>query len=266
MHRRSTTATILAALMLLVVPGVALSADEPSPSPQPADVDLTAALCEAVSDDAAAVADCEAVVDDILAIVTNDDLAPRERLSAVVDLAVAEAGGLDIPRAVADIQADLEAIELECELREAIAAAESAVRATLDEVGASIGELDLELLIDEARDSIDEVDVRARIDEALSAAAAFDPGEAIDDLDARIRASDGYIAIDEGVSLARGVVDTAQLWVEENPDEACNAGAFTVGAGAAAVVGLLTDSPGIAFAAYGQTYKVVDDACTAVVG
>ena len=262
---RRLTALALAASLTLAGSVVTVAQEAATPTSAPPPEALIASLCAATSDDEATRIECVADVEAVLAdeFAASEELTVAGRVAQLIDDAVESAGGLDVPSAIADAQTRLEEVDLEASLRDALASAETGAQDAVEELRASLDELDLGARLDEALDGAADVDIEALLDEAVAMVEGLDPGATVDDLLAEIEDNDTFAALESGIATAEAVVAEAQLWVDENPDEACNAGGFTVGAGAAAVVGLLTDSPGFALAAYNRTHKVVEDACTA---
>lgn len=140
---------------------------------------------------------------------------------------------------------------------EAVAAAESAdLRAAIDDAAVAISAFDMEAALDEVIGSA-EADVQSIIE---------DIQVLVDGLVDDIEDQEMLAVIEEGIAETRNVVEAAQTWIEENPELVCDTSSLGIGAGAAAVVGLLTESPGLALVAYRETQAAADVACNDVIG
>ena len=138
-------------------------------------------------------------------------------------------------------------------------------RRTVDEAVAAAENLDVQAAIDEVIAGAQDFDMDTAIDDALSSARDLDLPEAIDDA---ISAAQGFgvgASIEDGITTTRNVVDAATVWAQENSEVVCDGGSFSLGVGAAAVVGFLVGSPGLALRAFEETNKATNDVCDAVI-
>ena len=266
--RLAALASIIASLAF-ATSGVALGQTDASPAPSELDASALTSLCAANAEDDAARETCVDVVRTILTpggdpAVEEPDL--TERLATAIDDAVASAEGVDVQAAIDEAAAALEGLDVQSAIEEAVASAEIDAQAALEDVRASIAELDVQALVDEAVASAREVDVMALIDEAIVSAQEVDVQALVEEVITEIGDADVLGTIEEGIAEARNVVSAAQDWIEENPELACDTGSVSVGVSAAAVVGFLTDSPGLALAAYRETQQATDRACGAAIG
>lgn len=269
MRLRLATLPALIASLAIAAPGIALGQTDPSPAPNELDASALTSLCAANAEDDAARVTCVEVVRTILAPageIAVEEPDSTDRLAVAIDEAVASAEGLDVQAAIDEVASALQELDVQSAIEEAIASAEVDVQAALDDVRASIEELEVQALVDEAVASAREVDVTALIDEAIASAQGVDVQALVDDLINEIGDQDVLGTIEGGIAETRNVVEAAQDWIEDNPELACDTGSVSVGVGAAAVVGFLTDSPGLALAAYRETQQATDRACGAAIG